>query len=138
MVPQQMSTVHRRSSDRLTPSTRLVLLAGFGGLLALMTLSGVDALRVLRQIRREDDQIRRQFLFRNHLLNDIRSQLYLSGTYVRDYLLDPDAARAEMHRASLEQARGEMNSALESYVKQLTPDEAPPFEALKADLARYW
>ena len=101
MVPQQMSTVHRRSSDRLTPSTRLVLLAGFGGLLALMTLSGVDALRVLRQIRREDDQIRRQFLFRNHLLNDIRSQLYLSGTYVRDYLLDPDAARAEMHRASL-------------------------------------
>ena len=31
-----------------------------------------------------------------------------------------------------------MNSALESYVKQLTPDEAPPFEALKADLARYW
>ena len=138
MVPQQMSTVHRRSSDRLTPSTRLVLLAGFGGLLALMTLSGVDALRVLRQIRREDDQIRRQFLFRNHLLNDIRSQLYLSGTYVRDYLLDPDAARAEMHRASLEQARGEMNSALESYARQLTPDETPPFDALKADLARYW
>ncbi len=120
------------------PSTRLVLLAGFGGLLAIMALSGVDALRVLRQIRREDDQIRREFLFRNHVLNDIRSQLYLSGTFVRDYLLDPDAARAEVHRAGLEEVRGEMNSALESYAKQSTPAEMPPFEALKVDLARYW
>ena len=138
MVPRQMNTVHRRQSERLMPSTRLVLLAGFGGLLAIMALSGVDALRVLRQIRREDDQIRRQYLFRNHVLNDIRSQLYLSGTYVRDYLLDPDAAQAEVHRASLEEVRGEMNSALESYKKQLTPAEMPPFDALKAELARYW
>lgn len=133
-----MSIVHRRASDRLMPNTRLVLLAGFGGLLAIMTLSGVDALRVLHQIRREDDQIRRQFLFRNHVLNDIRSQLYLSGTYVRDYLLEPDAARAEAHRASLEQVRGEMGSALESYGRQLAAAEVPQFEALKSELSRYW
>ena len=35
-----------------------------------MALAGMDALRVLRQIRRDDDQIRRQFLFRNHVLNE--------------------------------------------------------------------
>ncbi len=103
-----------------------------------MTLSGLDALRVLREIRREDDQIRRQFLSRNHVLNDIRSQLYLSGTDVRDYLLEPDAARAEAHRASLEQVRGEMRSALESYGKQLTAAETPQFGALESDLSRYW
>ena len=120
------------------PNTRFLLLAGFGGLLAIMALSGVDALRVLRQIRREDDQIRRQFLFRNHVLNDIRSQLYLSGTYVRDYLLDTDAGRAEGHRASLEQVRGEMQRALDSYGNQLAAAEVPQFDALKRELSRYW
>src|SRR4051794_40396221 len=58
-----------RISDRLQLSSRFALAVGFGGLIAIMALAGVDALRVLRQIRRDDDQIRRQFLFRNHLLN---------------------------------------------------------------------
>ena len=65
-----------------------------------MALAGLDGIRVLQQIRRNDDQIRRQFLFRNHLLSDIRSSLYLSGTYVRDYLLEPQAQRAETNRLS--------------------------------------
>ena len=77
-----------RRFDRLILSTRVAVIAGFGGLLAIITLSGVNTLRVMQEIRRNDDQIRREFLFRNHLLNNIRSDLYLSGTYVRDYLLD--------------------------------------------------
>ena len=84
----------KRTTDRLVSSSRLALAAGFGGLLAITALGGADALRVLHQIRRDDDQIRKQFLFRNHVLNDIRSELYLSGTYVRDYLLDPEPGRA--------------------------------------------
>src|SRR5712692_2296758 len=103
--PEASSGVHPR--DRLQLSSRFALLAGFGGLLVIMALAGVDALRVLRQISRDDDQIRRQFLFRNHVLNDIRSELYLSGTYVRDYLLEPEQARASTFRASLQEVRGE-------------------------------
>lgn len=76
----RMSATIRRRADRLLPTTRLMLAVGFGGVLAIMALSGVDALRVLHQIRREDDQVRHQFLYRNHVLNNIRSQLYLSGT----------------------------------------------------------
>ena len=60
-------------------NARFVLIAGFGSLLLVMALTGGDALLVLRQVRREDDGIRRQFLFRNHTLNEIRSDLYLSG-----------------------------------------------------------
>src|SRR5215471_2435822 len=70
-------------------SSRLALLVGFGSLLAIIGASGIDALRVLRQYRQEEDLIRRQFLFRNRVLNNIRSEVYLSGTYLRDYLLDP-------------------------------------------------
>ena len=113
-------------------------MAGFGGLLTIVALGGVDALRVLRQIRRQDDQIRRQFLAQNHVLNDIRSQLYLSGTYVRDYVLDPEPDRAEMYRASVEAVRKEMEAALESYGKHVQMGERVPYVALREELAKYW
>src|SRR5215813_3855205 len=91
--------------DRLILGTRLALVAGFGGLLVITALAGMDTLRVLRQIRANGDQIRQEFLFRNHVLNNIRSDLYLSGTFVRDYLLEPDFAHAESYRSSLQQVR---------------------------------
>ncbi len=106
--------------------------------MGIVALSGVDALRVMRQIRQQDDQIRTQFLSRNHVLNDIRSQLYLSGTYVRDYLLDPEQERAETYRTSLEGVRAEMESALASYGRQVESGEQAPYLALRDELANYW
>jgi hypothetical protein len=38
-------------------SSRLALLIGFGGLLLVMALAGIDAMRVLRQFRRSDEPI---------------------------------------------------------------------------------
>src|SRR5215813_11901349 len=124
--------------DRLILGTRFALVAGFGGLLVVMALSGMDTLRVLRQIRTNGDQIRQEFLFRNHVLNDIRSDVYLSGTYVRDYLLEPDFDRAESNRSALEKVRADMDSALESYGNKLEPEESKHYAALKIELARYW
>jgi len=124
--------------DRLVLSTRLALAVGFGGLLVIITLAGIDTLRVLRQIRRNDDQIRQEFLFRNHVLNNIRSDLYLSGTYVRDYLLEPELERAESYRSTLERVRTEMDSALESYGNELDSEATKDYATLKIELARYW
>jgi signal transduction histidine kinase len=124
--------------DHLIWGTRIALILGFGGLLVIITLAGIDTLRVLRQIRTNDDQIRQEFLFRNHVLNNIRSDLYLSGTYVRDYLLEPDLERAESYRSTLEKVRTEMDSALESYGSKLDPEESNHYAALKIELARYW
>ena len=84
----------RHSPDRVFFRSRLALAVGFGGLLSIMALAGIDALNVLQQFRRNDDQIRRRYLAQNHVLNDIRSDVYVSGTYVRDYLLEPDPAES--------------------------------------------
>src|SRR5438270_12621720 len=92
-----------RRFDRLVLSTRLALVAGFGGLLIVITLAGIDTIRVLEKIRGNGEQIRQDFLSRNHALNNIRSDLYLSGTYVRDYLLEPEPERAESYRSTLTQ-----------------------------------
>ena len=128
----------RLRHDRLLLSSRVALIVGFGSLLAIMALAGIDALRVLQHFRSNDDRIRQQFLFRNHVLNDIRSEVYVSGTYVRDYLLEPETERAETYRVNLEQVRKQMVSALESYGQQLAPEEGTHYAALKTELAQYW
>ncbi len=128
----------RGDADRASFSSRLALLIGFGGLLLIMVLAGIDALRVFQRFRRSDEQIRSRYLSQNHVLNDIRSDVYLSGTYVRDYLLEPDSARAEVYRGSLEDVRKHMESALEIYGHQATPAEAQHYSALRTELMDYW
>jgi signal transduction histidine kinase len=103
-----------------------------------MALAGIDALRVLDQFRRSDDQIRRRYLSENHVLNDIRSDVYVSGTYVRDYLLEPETARADAYRASLEEVRKHMESALDSYGGQVGPAEIAHYTTLRTELTDYW
>jgi signal transduction histidine kinase len=117
---------------------RSALIIGLGSLLAIMAMAGIGALRVLEHVRSRDETIRRQFLSRNHVLNDIRSEVYLSGTLVRDYLLEPEPERAETHRARLEEIHRQMDSALESYGRQIDPEEVPQYTALRTELAGYW
>lgn len=125
-------------ADQAFFSSRLTLLIGFGGLLLIMVLAGFDALGVFQRFRQGDAQIRGRYLSQNHALNDIRSDVYLSGTYVRDYLLEPDPARAEVFRNSLEDVRKHMESALEVYGRQTAPAEAQHYSALRTELMDYW
>ena len=71
-------------------------------------------------------------------MNDIRSDVYVSGTYVRDYLLDPDPERADAYRASLEKVHHHMESALASYGLEVPDPESQHFAALRSELADYW
>src|SRR5579859_1215156 len=144
----QNGTVQRRASDKMASEqihpdrvffrSRLALAVGFGGLLSIMALAGIDALHVLQQFRSSDDQIRRRYLSENHVLNDIRSDVYVSGTYVRDYLLEPETQRADAYRASLEEVRKHMQAALDSYGSQVAPAEVQHYTSLRAELTDYW
>jgi signal transduction histidine kinase len=118
--------------------SRIALAVGFGGLLSIMALAGIDALRVLGQFRRSDEQIRHRYLAENHALNDIRSDVYVSGTYVRDYLLEPEPQRADTYRANLEQVRKHMEAALDAYRRELMPAGIAQYSALRSELTGYW
>lgn len=119
-------------------NSRLLLIAGFGGLLLLLASAGINAVQGLHQMQRRDDEIRRDFLARNRLLNQIRSDLYLSGTNVRDYLLEPEPQVAEHHLDSLQRSRREMASAQAAYEQLLSVNEAGPYRTLQRELAQYW
>ena len=140
MLTRKVSLLYssQGDADRVSFSSRLALLIGFGGLLLIMVLAGIDALGVFQRFRQGDEQIRGRYLSQNHVLNDIRSDVYLSGTYVRDYLLEPDPARAEVYRASLEDVRKHMESALEIYGRQTAPAEAQHYSELRTELMDYW
>ncbi|MGO4886065.1 MAG: ATP-binding protein [Bryobacteraceae bacterium] len=132
------AVVFKRSVQPLQWGAQVVLLASFGGMLALMLFGGLDALRALRQVQSRNVQIRQTFLVRNRALEEIRSALYQSGTFTRDYLLEQDAARAESYRASLQEVRAEMDGALGRYAQSLDAGEEAPFHALQARIADYW
>ena len=118
--------------------SRAVLLAGFGGLLMMMVLAGIDGLRVLRRIQDRSGTIQHEFLERSRVLNQIRSDVYLSGTYARDYLLDPEPSTAEKNRTELNRLRREMDAILAGYAGLMRPEERTPLDGLRRSLDEYW
>jgi signal transduction histidine kinase len=127
-----------RRAKGLQVNSRLVLAAGFGGLLVLMGFAELDGVRALAEIQANNDHIRDEFLLRMRVLERIRSDLYVSGTYVRDYLLEPVSGKAEGHLMSLIQAREDMSAELGTYRTLLTAEESRPFRILTDELAAYW
>jgi signal transduction histidine kinase len=134
-MPKEVPTIGVGNVSR---NTRLLLLVGFGGLLLLMAFGGITGLRVLQTIQKRNDAIRQDFLARNRLLNQIRSDLYLSATYVRDYLLEPENAKAESQRTSLDRIRLDMETALQEYGALLGRSEINPLRNLQEQLREYW
>jgi signal transduction histidine kinase len=116
----------------------MVLMAGFGGLLLLTALAGADGIKALEDIERSSDRIRDDFQLRTRVLERIRTDLYRSGTDVRDYLLEPEPGKAEGHRYTLLETRRDMDDALERYRNLLSSSEVQPFAVLTKELAEYW
>jgi len=120
----------------LTMRSRLLL--GFGVLLILLILSGLSALHALSELQDANETTLKQFLAKNQQLDDIRAAVYLSGTYIRDYLLEPDRIKAEQSRKALIDA----NSRIESLLAENGPlsgdGDREMFEALKRETRDYW
>jgi len=119
-------------------NSRLVLTAGFGGLLLLLAFAGIYGLQTLQQIESSNDSIRGDFLLRTRVLERIRGDVYVSGTYVRDYLLEPESGKAEGHRFSLLETREDIEDAMKQYRGLLNEQEARPLRDLAETLAVYW
>jgi len=113
-------------------------MGGFGGLLMLMGFAEFDGMRALRQLQTANDEISGDFLRRTQILEQIRANVYLSGTYIRDFLLEPEAAKSEQDRAAIARARAAIGSDLAEYQRILQPQEPELFNGLTAELRDYW
>ncbi len=118
--------------------TRRLLIVGFGGLLLLLAFTGLNALSVLRRIQAENERIREDYLQRNQMLEQLRSDIYLSGTYTRDLLLEPDPVLAAVHKKELESARTRISTAVAAYDHVLRKEERVPFGIFVRELTAYF
>jgi len=124
--------------DRSQHRPWVILVAGFGGLLLLMAAAEAGAVLFLNGLRRSGNDLQGHFLERNRTLERLRSNIYLSGTYVRDYLLAPETHGAQAQLVALEGLRRDTTMALNTYAQTLEPEEAAPFQALRSQIEDYW
>jgi signal transduction histidine kinase len=122
----------------LRRSSRLVLSLGFGGLLLFLMAAATGTLFLLDRGRNEETRMRKAFLARLGALDQIRAGIYLSGTYVRDFLLSPDPRSGQAETSRLMALEKETRAALEAYARSLDAPEREPFQALQAEIEGYW
>jgi signal transduction histidine kinase len=116
----------------------LVLSFGFGGLLIFLIAAACGTLLVLGKGHGDETRIRRSHLERLAALERIRSGIYLSGTYVRDFLLSPDEAGTRAQAARLTALEQETRTALDEYTRLLDAEEREPFRSLQREIEAYW
>src|ERR1019366_5088909 len=91
---------------------RVLLWVGFGGLLFLMGVLGVSGITFLSQIDRRHEATRLEFVARTRLIESLRSNVYLSGTHVRDFLLESDGTGGSTSRKSYLDAQTRIHEEL--------------------------
>jgi signal transduction histidine kinase len=130
--------VQERPIEPIKLGTQIVVTIGFGGLLAMLAITGIDSLSVLVKIRALNFENRQKFLARDRALDQIRAGLYLSGSSAQDYLLERDPAAAEGHRATMQSARKTVDGALASYARSIAPGQMSSFRSLEQQIQSYW
>jgi signal transduction histidine kinase len=116
----------------------LVLWCGFGGLLVCIVAAATGTLLSAERVRQDETRIRKAFLGRLNDLDQIRSQIYLSGTYVRDFLLSPDASGAAAQGSRIATLERESYASLEAYSHSVDIGERGPFQELRTEIEAYW
>jgi len=110
--------------DHSTRLLRVLLIAGFGGLLAIMLIAGFTALRTLGELHRAEEEARREYLKKNQALNTVNLVVHSYTDQVEQYLLDnPPVATAPTFETQVDQLFRDANAALVQY-----PDSGDPME----------
>jgi len=115
----------------------MLLWGGFGGLLLLMAVLGLSALSFMYRIQVRQEKIRQDYVERDLTLEKIRSDIYISGTYVRDYLLDGSDEAAATHKAAFFEARSRIESGIQDYARLVRPGERAVFDQFRKEAGNY-
>ena len=116
--------------------TWLVAALGLGSLVALIALSLLASSRKAQNIYVQLDQLNAHHQRVEANLRRLRSDVNLSGIYVRDYLLDVARERAPEYREQLTEYRVGNIATLDNLEMLIGPDDR--ISGLRARLDDYW
>jgi signal transduction histidine kinase len=103
-----------------------------------MAVMAADSGRLLRNVGATSQAMRKESRERDGLLDQLRTDIYQSGTIVRDYLLEQDDTRAASQKYELESVRRRMSETLARYEAQLPEVERDSFKDLRSHVDSYW
>ncbi len=110
---------------------RLTLLISFGGLLALMVIAGLDALRLARQLHTQEEEIRQAFLAHTQPLLVLSSSIYVYNDRIQEYLMSQDPQADGLTAEEFSRLTAEINSTLKTYPENRQPEERELLESLQ-------
>jgi signal transduction histidine kinase len=116
---------------------RLLLWIGLGGLLVLLVAVGASAISSLKEIERRHEDIRADFIARMRGLEQLRNDVYRSGTRVHDFLLDENPRTAERERADVLASQQHIDALEDEYARSLRPEERDLFASLRREVRVY-
>ena len=115
-----------------------VAAAALGGLLLLIATSALSTLRKAEEIVAQVDQVNAHHRDVELKLRRLRSDVHLSGIYIRDYLLDTDREEAPEYRRQLTELRRSHTATVNELRKLSPPDAIPRIDNLEKRLDDYW
>jgi signal transduction histidine kinase len=114
------------------------MVAGSAILLVLIAAFGIttarEAARIYSEVSSTNEMIQRLDLE----LSGLRSDMYLSGIYVRDQLLDSRSEQAEDQRDSLRDVHDAMEQRLVKIANLVPEDQAVTVKELGKEIIGYW
>lgn len=123
--------------DHSTRGLRFVLAVGFGGMLLIFLIAGIDAIRLLRNMRETNKILHDASIERSRRLGSVRGYVLLTQAYMGDYLLDSDEQTARDHLEQLQGAWSQMISDLANY-QTTTLEEEVLMKRIQALLNEQW
>jgi signal transduction histidine kinase len=129
--------VEKRADLITTRGFRLGLIAGFGGVLLIFVAGAVESVRLLRQMRAENQVLREASLERSRRLASARSYILLTEAYVREPPFDVDARKPSDVRTKMREGCLRALNDLDGY-RTSNQEESLSLKNLQAALKQHW
>lgn len=126
-----------RNSSIFRPQRALII--GFALVFALWLAWGVQLVRSLRDMERNNDVVQDAYVAGDETLSRVRTNVLLGSIYLRDALIDGDGGQGETYRTELNRLRNEVDIALRAYVPEVnSAAERNHWTRLQSELADFW
>lgn len=136
-VPIEASAGARRPAVLARRSAVFVALA-FAGLLTLIATSILAVRTKVQAVYTELDEVNMLHRHVEAKLRRLRSDIHLSGIFVRDYLLDSSASSSPDYQARLTELRRATTGTISEIERSVGPRHRDRMDSLRAKLEDYW
>jgi signal transduction histidine kinase len=118
--------------------TWAIVAVALGGLLLLLAMSLIATGKRAQDIYAQLDAVNDSHREVEGLLRRLRSDVHVSGIFVRDYLLDTSASAGPEYRQQLTDLRSQTGATLAALEGLVQADETARIQGLKVKIDDYW